>query len=196
MTTTLLELEPETTETMCKKTPSGASTSVEHLTTKLQQAYDEHGDAIFRYCYFKVSDREKALDITQDVFVKVWQYLLADNEVENMKALLYKVARNLVIDEYRKKKFDSLDTLSDAGFEPADVAQLDTISIVEAGLLVEKIQALPEMYSDVVYMRYVDDLSVKEIAETLGEQENTISVRIHRGLHKLRVTITKGSSGV
>ena len=164
---------------------------MEHLTLQLKEAYDEHSDAIFRYCCFKVSDREKAIDLTQDVFVKVWQYLLAGNEVENMKALLYKVARNLIIDEYRKKKFDSLDTLSEAGFEPSDAAALDTISIVEAGLLVERIKELPESYSEVVFMRYVDDLSVKEIAEALGEQENNISVRIHRGLHKLRASITQ-----
>jgi RNA polymerase sigma-70 factor, ECF subfamily len=169
---------------------------MEHLTVKLKQAYDEYSDAIFRYCCFKVSDREKAVDLTQDVFVKVWQYLLAQyllagNEVENMKALLYKVARNLIIDEYRKKKFDSLDTMSEAGFEPADTGQLDTISIVEAGLLVERIKELPDAYSEVVFMRYVDDLSVKEIAEALGEQENNISVRIHRGLHKLKVSITQ-----
>ena len=156
---------------------------------KLKLAYDEHSDAIFRYCLFKVSDREKAIDLTQDVFVKVWQYLLAGNQVENMKALLYKVARNLIIDEYRKKKFDSLDVMSDAGFEPVDGASLDTISIVEAGLLVDRIKELPDAYSEVVFMRYVDDLSVKEIAEALGEHENNVSVRIHRGLHKLKATI-------
>lgn len=166
------------------------SAHMEDLTIKLKQAYDEHSDAIFRYCSFKVSDREKALDLTQDVFVKVWQYLLAGNEVENMKALLYKIARNLIIDEYRKKKFDSLDTMSEAGFEPVDASQLDTVSIVEAGLLIDRIKELPEAYSEVVFMRYVDDLSVKEIAEALGEQENNISVRIHRGLHKLKMTIS------
>jgi RNA polymerase sigma-70 factor (ECF subfamily) len=170
-----------------------ASISTDELALKLKQAYDEYSDAIFRYCTFKVSDREKAIDLTQDVFVKVWQYLLSGNEVENMKALLYKVARNLIIDEYRKKKFDSLDTMSEAGFEPADTGQLDTISIVEAGLLVERIKELPDAYSEVVFMRYVDDLSVKEIAEALGEQENNVSVRIHRGLHKLKVSITQTS---
>lgn len=161
----------------------------QELRAKLKQAYDEHSDAIFRYCLFKVSDREKAIDLTQDVYIKVWQYLLAGNEVENMKALLYKVARNLIIDEYRKKKFDSLDVMSEAGFEPVDHAQLDTISIVEAGLLVDRIKELPESYSEVVFMRYVDDLSVKEIAEALGEHENNVSVRIHRGLHKLKASI-------
>ncbi len=164
---------------------------MEPLTLKLKQAYDEHSDAIFRYCCFKVSDREKAIDLTQDVFVKVWQYLLAGNEVENMKALLYKVARNVIIDEYRKKKFDSLDTMSEAGFEPSDTTQVDAISIVEVRLLVERIKELPDSYSEVVFMRYVDDLSVKEIAEALGEKENNISVRIHRGLHKLKASITQ-----
>lgn len=162
----------------------------EELKAKLKAAYDEHADAIFRYCCFKVSDREKAIDLTQDVFIKVWMYLLQGNQVENMKALLYKVARNLIIDEYRKKKFDSLDVMSDAGFEPVDHGQLDTISIVEAGLLVDRIKELPDAYSEVVFMRYVDDLSVKEIAEALGEHENNVSVRIHRGLHKLKASIT------
>lgn len=162
---------------------------MEDLQAKLKEAYNEHSDAIFRYCCFKVSDREKAIDLTQDVFVRVWQYLLAGNHVDNMKALLYKVARNLIIDEYRKKKFYSLDTMSDAGFEPVDMIQTDAVSMSEVGLLIGRIKELPEAYGEVLFMRYVDDLSVKEIAETLGEQENNVSVRIHRGLHKLRTSI-------
>ena len=48
------------------------------------------------------------------------------------------------------------------------------------------IEAIPEMYRDALIMRYVDDLSVQEIAEITGETENNISVRIHRALDKVR----------
>jgi RNA polymerase sigma-70 factor (ECF subfamily) len=45
---------------------------------------------------------------------------------------------------------------------------------------------LPPLYSEVLFMRYVEDLTVKEIAEILAETENVVSVRLHRGREKLR----------
>ena len=78
---------------------------------KFLKAYDEYSDAIFRHCYFRVSDREKAKDLTQDTFTKTWEYVLKNGEVTDLRAFLYKVANNLIIDTYRKKKEDSLDDM-------------------------------------------------------------------------------------
>lgn len=155
----------------------------------LAQAYEEHSDAIFRYCLFKISDREKALDLVQETYARVWQYLVNGNEIDNMKTFLYTTARNLIIDEYRKKKTYSLDTLMDQGVEP----QLDIEEALYTSLdmtrIMEYVRQLPENYSSIIIMRYVNDLSVKEIASIVNESENVVSVRIHRGLSKLRTLI-------
>jgi len=70
-------------------------------------AYEEFADAIFRHCYFRVSDREKAKDIMQEVFVRTWNYVVEGNEINELKSFLYRTAHNLIIDEYRARKNDA-----------------------------------------------------------------------------------------
>ena len=82
------------------------------------KAYDELSDAIFRHCWFRIGDRERAKDLMQETFTKSWQYISRGEKVDNLKAFLYRVANNLIIDEYRKKKELSLDNLMVEGFEP------------------------------------------------------------------------------
>lgn len=149
------------------------------------RAYDEYADAIFRHCYFRVYDREKARELSQECFMKTWEYLAQGKEVKNLRAFLYRVANNLIIDSSRKKKESSLDAMMDAGFEPADGGDKTALA-AEAGAMVALLERLEEKYRDVVRMRYLDGLSPKEIAHALGETENAISVRIHRGLAQLR----------
>src|SRR3989344_5622010 len=89
-----------------------------NLEQEFLKAYDDLADAIFRHCYFRVSDRDKAKDITQDTFTKTWEYIARGGKVESIKAFLYRVANNLIVDEFRKKKELSLERLADSGFEP------------------------------------------------------------------------------
>ena len=156
---------------------------------KLTDAYELHSDALFRYCLFKVSSREKALDLVQETFTRVWEYLVDGNIIENIKPFLYTTARHLVIDEYRKKKISSLDTLMDQGLEPTINIEEELYDSIEASRVIECVNKLPEVYSSIIIMRYVNDLSVQDIANIVNESENVISVRIHRGLNKLRMLI-------
>jgi len=153
------------------------------------EAYDNHADAIFRHCFFRVFSREKAQDLTQETFTKSWEYISRGGEIKNIRAFLYKVASNLIIDESRKKRALSLDALMEEGFDfgTDERGKLeDIISAKEALVLMEK---LDDSYKEVVLLRYVEDLSPKEIAEILGETENMVSVRIHRGVKKIKELI-------
>lgn len=156
----------------------------------IENAYKEHSDAIFRYCLFKLSDREKALDLVQDTFTRVWQYVQNGNEIKNMKTFLYTTARNLIIDEYRKKKSFSLDSLMEQGLDPEIEIEEALYTAFDVERVLNCVQQLPENYSSIIVMRYVNDLSVKEIAEIMNETENVVSVRIHRGINKLRTLVT------
>ncbi len=155
------------------------------LEMELLRAYDAHADAIFRHCYFKTSERELAQDLTQDVFLKAWSYMQQKQKIVNMRAFLYRIADNMVIDWYRKRKATSLDTLVDAGFEPADVDR-KVEEQVEASLAFAKLRELGEDDQKLITWRFVEDLSPKEIAEIVDQTENVVSVRIHRALKKLK----------
>lgn len=160
---------------------------------QFEEAFELYSDALFRHCFFRLSDREKALDLTQETFLRVWKYRENGGQIEDIKAFLYRTLNNLVVDEYRKKKTVSLDSLlEEEGVTEGDFDDLITndrksfeeaIDSKRALLLLER---LPDKYRTALTLRYVDGLSPKEIAEITGETENVVSVRIHRGLAKLR----------
>lgn len=154
-----------------------------------EKLYDEHADSVFRRCIFKVSDREVAKDITQESFIRLWNYFKSGEDVENPKALVFKIAGNLIIDHYRKKESDSLDVMQEAGFAPYEDEHEQMVFSTEREFALKIISSLPEIYREAVTLRFVEEMSPREIAEIINESENVVSVRIHRGVKKIKETL-------
>lgn len=150
------------------------------------QAYDQLADAIFRHCFFRVYDREEAKDLVQETFIRGWGYIAKGKEVQNLKALLYKIANNLIIDGSRRKKTASLDELREHGFDPGEDKQDELEARIAAREVMPILQGIEPAYRQVVVMRYIDDMPPAEIASVLNESENAVSVRLHRAVKKLR----------
>lgn len=153
------------------------------------RAYEAYADAIFRFCYFRLYDRERASELMQETFLKAWDYLSrTEKKVENLRAFLYKIATNLVIDEsrQRKKRTVSLEDLHEQGFDPGEDLTGDMKAMIDHQAVLLALDSLDDKYKEAVKMRYVDDLAVKEIAHLLNDNENNVSVKIHRGLKQLR----------
>lgn len=151
------------------------------------KSYEEHSDAILRYCHFQTSNREIALDLVQDTFMKTWSYLSDGNDVDNIKAFLYKVAKNLIIDYRRKKKAVSLDAITDTGVEFAgDDGTPDAETEFDKRFVISKLGELDEESREILTMRYVNEMSIKEIAEATEMTPNNVSVKIHRSIDKLK----------
>ncbi|PIR38353.1 MAG: hypothetical protein COV34_01975 [Candidatus Zambryskibacteria bacterium CG10_big_fil_rev_8_21_14_0_10_42_12] len=154
-------------------------------------AYDEYADPIFRFCYYRVSDRDVAHDLVQEVFMRTWKYGIQGNEIKDIRAFLYQTARNLIIDYYRKAKVDSLDQLSDDGMQFDDSAFIDPQDIViDATYTLEKVKRvimdLKDIHKEVIILRYIEGYGPKDIAHMLNQTENVISVRLHRGMQELK----------
>lgn len=151
------------------------------------QVYDKQSDAIFRHCYFRISDREVARDLMQETFTKTWEYLAKGGEIENIRAFLYKVANNLLIDYYRKKRAVSLEAITEKGIEFASQNSEQEAKIkTDVGFALKYLNELDDAHKQVLIMRYVNDMQIKDIAKVLEETENAVSVRIHRGLKKIQ----------
>lgn len=157
---------------------------------KFLVAYDDHADAIYRHCFFRVFSEGRAEELTQEVFMRAWEYLASGKDVQNIRAFLYRIATNLIIDESRKKKEESLDQLletSDA-LEPIHDGHKDMEKNFLMKDVVAKIKSLPQEESQLLIMRYIDDLEPKEIAEILGVSANNVSVRINRAVSSLKAS--------
>ena len=164
---------------------------MESLEQQLSEAYENHADVLYRLCLYKTSDHDHAEDLTQEVFMRFWDYLVKGGKVSNTKSFLYQIARNLLTDHYRKKRSQSLDTLKEKGFDPIGDSHEEIINASEKNIAIEIIGQLDEKYRDVVYLRLVEELDMKEIAQTLKITANNATVRFHRGMKQLASHIQK-----
>ena len=153
------------------------------------KSYEDHSDAILRYCHFQTSNREVAVDMVQDTFMKTWSYLSDGKDVDNIKAFLYKVAKNLIIDYRRKKKSVSLESITDTGVEFADDSPPDVDTEFDKVFVLKRLEELDEEAREIITMRYINEMSIKEIAEASDMTTNNVSVKIHRSIEKLRKVI-------
>lgn len=150
------------------------------------KAYETYQDAIFRFCFFKTSNRELAKDLTQETFVRAWTYAVNGGTIREFRAFLYRLAQNLVIDWYRKRKSDSLDVLMEGGFDPPAHEAVSREDKDDIAWVLKTVEKLRPEDREIVIWRYVEDKTPGQIAELLGENENTISVRLHRAVKRLR----------
>ena len=150
------------------------------------QIYDTYADSIYRFCLLKVSSQEVAEDLTQEVFARFWQALREGTVMRSERALLYTVARNLVIDWYRKKKESSLDALTDEGIEFSGEGAGEILQAAEMREALAAIKTLDEPSREALLLRYVEGLSPRDIAQLSGESANAVSVRLNRAIKKVR----------
>jgi RNA polymerase sigma-70 factor (ECF subfamily) len=150
------------------------------------QAFDEYGDAIFRFCMVKTGNKELSEDLTQEAFMRYWQALRDGKEMSNTRSYLYTIARNLVIDWYRKAKEQSLDMKQEAGYDPHDEKSFDAEFYAEHQEVLGAIEELDEKDKDILLLRYVEDLPPKDIANILHTTTNIVSVRINRAMKRLQ----------
>lgn len=157
------------------------------------ELYDRYVTGVFRFVSFKVNSAEEAEDITSEAFLRTWHYLLERRDVVNFTGLVYRIARNLVIDHYRSRKqnisFDEAIETEDEGVQLAsdDGEQMRLIDTgIEAHELLEVMKQMKTDYRDVLLLRYLEELAVSEIAEIIGKSQVHVRVLIHRATKTLQ----------
>lgn len=155
------------------------------------QVYDSYVDKIYRFVYFKVSHKDDAQDITSEVFLKTWQYINENEKIKNLNALIYRIARNSVIDYYRKRAQSSLMTDDETEMatiigDSAEKMQDDIDVSLDLADLEKLLLRLKDEYREVILLRYVEEYSIKEISEIIGKSPGATKVLMHRAVKKIR----------
>lgn len=150
-------------------------------------AHYDYQKGLNAHAFFKMHNHAIGEDMVQDTFLKTWKYLVKGGKIEVMKAFLYHVLNNLIIDEYRKHKTTSLDVLLEKGFEPSVDHTERLFDFLDGKAALLLIARLPFKYQKVMRMRYSQDLSLKEMSLITGQTKNAIAVQLHRGLEKLKL---------
>lgn len=150
--------------------------------------YDHYLPKIYRYILAKVNHRQVCEDIAHEVFLRAWKNIGGFKERGfPFSSWLYRIARNQVIDYYRlQKNTASLDHINPDLIRFAD----STEATADVRIAWEKVYGvlrhLTEDEQDVIVMRFVNDLTPKEIAEVVGKSEGAIRVIQHRAIQTLK----------
>lgn len=163
------------------------------------ELYDRYIDKIFRFAALKVSSREVAEDIASEVFLKAWEYLTEKESktVSSFSGLVYAIARNLVIDHYRKKQKtqeQSLDETEPIAIEDPGLQQVVHASNAEG--LLKTIHKMKQEYKEIIILRHVDDLSISEIGDITNRTTTNTRVTLHRAMKVLKKLLEEEGENV
>ena len=166
------------------------------------KVYDENVQDIHRFVYFKIGSQEEANDLTSMIFLKAWNHIQNKTleDTKTLRALLYKIARNAIVDYYREtgnKVTASLDD-EDNHIEVIDETEnpqerLDRAADLE--LIRTKLPLLKEEYREIIIMKFINDLSIEEIAEISEKSRGNVRVLLHRALNALRELVEQDLAG-
>jgi len=160
-----------------------------------------HTKSVYHFVARFVGQGAEAEDVTQEAFIKVWKNLRKFDKAKKFRPWLFRIARNVAIDYLRARKqlvdlnkftedddgdeFEVLPDLKPSPFDLLDIKeQQEKVSVA--------IMALPEIYRTVLDLHLREELTLAEVAETLGEKEDTVKSRYRRGLLRLRKLLANG----
>ena len=150
--------------------------------------YERYLTEIYRYVFFKVGDQQTAEDITEETFIKTWQSLSriyqGDGKIDNFRAWLYRIAKNLVVDFYRRNHTESFVQPS----EPAKLKSIEETAIEQeqSNRILCALQKMKPDFQQIIILRLINDLSHKEIAAIIGLSEGHSRILLCRALKNLK----------
>ena len=145
---------------------------------------EESYNKIYRYCYFKLYDKQLAQDITQETFLRFYKQGL---NLGSDKALpyLYTIAKNLCIDHFRKRTVESLEEITE---EVIDDPTEDLISNLTLRMTISK---LPGDERELIFLRYVNEISIATICKITGLSRFAVYRRLSKSLKWLKEELKK-----
>lgn len=158
------------------------------------QCYDFYAPKLYRHAFYRLSSKELAEDVVSDVFIKTWEFLTDPTQkIDSLRAFLYRVANNLIIDYYRGKGRQPIlideemeAVLSDHGREAERLGK-----DAETREVLKSLEKLPEEARELLIWRYIDGLKIGEIAAMTGKKKNAVYVSIHRALKESQKILNK-----
>ena len=151
--------------------------------------FDTYFDAIKNYVFYRIGDVDIATDITQDVFVRIWEKQMK-LDIKNAKYLLYKIAKDMLISKYRRQEVENKYTQR-MQYEMTEVVETNDIDYKQLKLKYEMaLNKLPEKQRIVFLMSRTEELKYAEIAERLDISIKTVEKRMSNALFYLRKVLT------
>ncbi|MED1563034.1 RNA polymerase subunit sigma [Alkalihalobacillus alcalophilus ATCC 27647 = CGMCC 1.3604] len=156
----------------------------------LIEIMNTYGDELLRLIYSYVKNKEVAEDLTQDIFIKVYERIDQFEQRSSLRTWLYRIAINQSKDYLKSWHFRKVRTEAEDFFLSHTVEktpEIRTVEKAEEEELVHKVFSLPLKYREVIYLFYYQECSVGEISELLKVKEGTVKTRLYQARRKLRI---------
>ena len=154
----------------------------------LAEIFDFFFEPVFRFIFFRTKNRADAEDLTHEVFLRIFEKIekFKFTEKVSFAAWVFRIARNLVIDFYRKKR-EVLEIPDDEIDENStEDLQEKTTNFFERKRLKVALQKIPAAQRDCLELKFFAELKNEEIAQTLKKTDIAVRTSISRGLKKLK----------
>lgn len=148
------------------------------------EIYNSFITPIYRFVYFRVGSKEEAEDLTQTVFLRAWKALDKFDETTYFSPWLYTIARNAVIDFWKKKKCIPLEDMEEELAETPDFSSFEKEA--DFTKVKDAIKNLNEGQQEIISLRFIDDLSNAEISKKTGKSEVAIRQIQCRAIKQLK----------
>lgn len=145
---------------------------------------------ILRYCLWHAPNRSLAEDAVQETFLKAIRYLERYTHKGRFKPFLYQIAAHTCIDMGRKKWLEDV-SLEQTEEEPVYTERRFEEVQADAGLR-QIISLLPREQQEIVLLRFVQDLTLREIAQVTGVPLRTVQSRLRSALQRIKKELIKG----
>lgn len=152
--------------------------------------FDRYQPRIYKYVRMRVYDHHKAQDLTGEIFLLMIKNLPGYRDIGiPFSAWLYRIAHNLVINHYQKEQVTRQVSLVHAENSHPHTATLAVMveQQLEIEGLLQALEKLEDIQREVIILRFLADLSLKEVAQTLDKTVATIKAIQHRGLLALKM---------
>lgn len=149
----------------------------------IKQYYSE----IYKYCYYKLSNKWQAEDVTQDTFVNFFKHFNSYIHKGKAKNYLYVIAGNLCKNEYKKRKEESDYEVENQTLEMSGLQEEIALKVS----LQQEILRLPKEFKEVVILYYFQNLKIREIAEILDISVSLVKYRLSESKKRLKKNIDK-----
>lgn len=165
----------------------GGEVTTDEKNILLNEAMDLYGDSLKRVIYSYVRDIQKAEDLTQETFIKYYTTIDRFEGRSSLKTYLYRIAINESINHlksWNNRKVSLLDKMK--LWTKKESLETEYIQQETSSELVDKLQAIPLHYREVLWLYYYAELSVNEVADVLSCSPNTVKTRLSRGRDALK----------
>lgn len=151
----------------------------------IEKIYKKHFNTVYKFLFCLTHDNNISEDLTQETFLRVVKNLNTFKGNSKLSVWLCQIAKNLWIDEIRKNKIKTVDSVNEEIPSEIDIEE-EYSSKEEILKLYKKIEKMDKKTKEVMYLRLQEDLSYKQIGDILGKSENWARVTFYRGKQSLK----------